>query len=61
MLSKIDTVQTIKNSCQSIIKQFTADIQNTDVLIDECFYFKELQENLFTLIEISMAFTNYLT
>jgi len=54
------SVQTIKNSCQSIAKEFPADIQSSDILLDECLNFKELmkiEEQLFTSVENSVTFT----
>jgi len=60
MLNKTDSVQTIKNSCQSIAKEFPADIQSSDVLLDECLRFKELmkiEEKLFISAQNSVTFT----
>jgi len=60
VLNKTDSVQTIKNSCQSIAKEFPVDIQSSHVLLDECLHFKELMkilENLFKPVEKSVALT----
>jgi len=35
ILIKTDLVQTIKNICQSIAKEFPVDIQSSDVLLDD--------------------------
>lgn len=60
VLYKTDSVRTIKNSCQFIAKEFPADIQSSDILLDECLHFKELmkiEEQLFTSVENSVTFT----
>lgn len=60
MLNQIDLVETIKNSCQSIAKEFPADIQSSDVLLNECLHFKELmkiKEKLFKSVENSVTYT----
>lgn len=60
MLNQTDSVENIKNSCQSVAKEFPADIQSSDVLLDKCLYFKELmkiEEKLFTSVENLMTFT----
>jgi len=65
MFNQTDSVETIKNSFQSITKEFLADIHSSDVLLGECLHFKELmkiEEKLFTSVENSVTFTmSYLT
>ncbi|KAF0760955.1 zinc finger MYM-type protein 1-like [Aphis craccivora] len=60
MFNQTDSVETIKNSFQSFTKKFPADIQCSDVLLDECLHFKELmkiEKKLFTSVENSVTFT----
>lgn len=55
MLNKAYTVQSIKISCQSIAKEFTVDMQSSDMLFDECLNFKIInanRKNLFISVEI---------
>jgi len=60
MFNQTDSVETIKKSFQSITKEFPADIQSSDVLLNACLHFKELmkiEEKLFTSVENSVTFT----